>query len=89
MVGMWTLVRPWRGRLQSDLLGMVEHLYAKSVALELVDNPALSTGTPHGSFMLTILAAVAGLEQAPRLASGRSRAWLSQSPSASTSRDRS
>lgn len=51
-------------RSTTDLLGMVEQLKAKGVALEFVDNPALNTETPQGSFMLTILAAVAELERA-------------------------
>src|SRR5690554_3254433 len=51
-------------RSTTDLLGMVEQLKAKGVALEFVDNPALNTDTPQGSFMLTILAAVAKLERA-------------------------
>ncbi|MFF1633457.1 recombinase family protein [Leifsonia sp. NPDC058248] len=51
-------------RSTTDLLGMVERLKAQGVALEFVDNPALNTETPQGSFMLTILAAVAELERA-------------------------
>jgi DNA invertase Pin-like site-specific DNA recombinase len=51
-------------RSTTDLLGMVERLKAKGVALEFVDNPALNTETPQGSFMLTILGAVAELERA-------------------------
>ena len=51
-------------RSTTDLLGMVEQLKAKGVALEFVDNPALNTETPQGSFMLTIVAAVAELERA-------------------------
>src|SRR5690606_27564067 len=51
-------------RSTTDLLGMVEQLKVKGVALEFVDNPALNTDTPQSSFMLTILAAVAELERA-------------------------
>ncbi|MFJ5108131.1 MULTISPECIES: recombinase family protein [unclassified Glutamicibacter] len=51
-------------RSTRDLLGLVEQLEAKGVAVEFVDNPALNTNTPQGEFMLTILAAVAQLERA-------------------------
>ncbi len=51
-------------RSTRDLLGIVEQLAAKGVAVEFVDNPALNTNTPQGEFMLTILAAVAQLERA-------------------------
>ena len=50
-------------RSTTDLLALVEHLKAKSVALEFVDNPALNTDTPQGEFMLTVLAAIAQLER--------------------------
>lgn len=51
-------------RSTRDLLGLVEQLAAKGVAVEFVDNPALNTNTPQGEFMLTILAAVAQHERA-------------------------
>lgn len=51
-------------RSTTDLLGLVEQLRAKGVAVEFVDNPALNTDNPTGEFMLTILAAVAQLERA-------------------------
>lgn len=51
-------------RSTRDLLGLVEQLQAKGVAVEFVDNAALNTHTPQGEFMLTILAAVAQLERA-------------------------
>lgn len=51
-------------RSTTDLLALVEHLRARGVGLEFVDNPALNTDTPQGEFMLTILAAVAQLERA-------------------------
>lgn len=51
-------------RSTRDLLALVERLRAKGVELEFVDNPSLSTNTPQGEFMLTILAAVAQLERA-------------------------
>lgn len=47
-----------------DLLGMVEQLRKRNVALEFVDTPNLNTDTAHGEFTLTILAAVAQLERA-------------------------
>ena len=51
-------------RSTTDLLGLVEQLRAKGVAVEFVDDPALNTDNPTGEFMLTILAAVAQLERA-------------------------
>ncbi len=50
-------------RSTTDLLALVEHLKAKGVALEFIDNPALNTDTPQGEFMLTVLAAIAQLER--------------------------
>ena len=50
-------------RSTTDLLGLVQLLQDKGVALEFVDNPSLNTDTPQGEFMLTILAAVAQLER--------------------------
>lgn len=51
-------------RSTTDLLGLVEQLRAKGVAVEFVDDPALNTDNLTGEFMLTILAAVAQLERA-------------------------
>lgn len=51
-------------RSTTDLLGLVEQLRAKGVAVEFVDNPALNTDSPTGDFMLTILAGVAQFERA-------------------------
>ncbi len=51
-------------RSTTDLLGLVEQLRAKGVAVEFVDDPALNTDNPTGEFMLTSLAAVAQLERA-------------------------
>lgn len=51
-------------RSTTDLLGLVQLLQDKGVALEFVDNPSLNTDTPQGEFMLTVLAAVAQLERA-------------------------
>lgn len=48
----------------TDLLGLVEQLRGKGVEVEFVDNPALNIGTLQGTFMLTILEAVAELERA-------------------------
>lgn len=50
-------------RSTRDLLAMVEELKGRGVAVEFLDNPALNTDTPQGSFMLTILGAVAELER--------------------------
>lgn len=46
-----------------DLLALIQEFKAKGVELEFVDNPSLSTNTPQGTFMLTILGAVAELER--------------------------
>ena len=51
-------------RSTTDLLGLVEQLRAKGVAVEFIDDPVLNTDNPTGEFMLTILAAVAQLERA-------------------------
>lgn len=51
-------------RSTTDLLGLVEQLRAKGVAVEFVDNPALNTDSPTGDLMLTILAGVAQFERA-------------------------
>lgn len=51
-------------RSTRDLLAIIEELKDKGVQVEFVDNPALNTGSPQGTFMLTILAAVAELERA-------------------------
>jgi len=47
-----------------DLLSIIKELKAKGVAVEFVDNPQLNTDDKMGSFMLTILAAVAEMERA-------------------------
>lgn len=47
-----------------DLLNIIEELKTKGVAVEFVDNPQLNTDDKMGSFMLTILAAVAEMERA-------------------------
>jgi len=51
-------------RSTRDLLDIVEQLKAKGVALRFVDNPALNTDSPQGTFMLTVLAGIAELERA-------------------------
>ena len=51
-------------RSTTDLLGLLEELKAKGVQVRFVDTPQLSTDTPQGKFMLTILGAVAELERA-------------------------
>lgn len=51
-------------RSTTDLLALVEQLAHDGVGVEFVDNPGLNTDSPHGEFMLTILAAVAQLERA-------------------------
>lgn len=51
-------------RSTTDLLALVKELGAKGVAVEFVDNPSLNTDNPQGTFMLTILGAVAELERA-------------------------
>jgi len=50
-------------RSTKDLLDIVEQLQAKGVDIEFVDNPQLNTDSPHGEFMLTVLAAIAQLER--------------------------
>lgn len=50
-------------RSTKDLLDIVEQLQAKGVDIEFIDNPALNTDSPHGEFMLTVLAAIAQLER--------------------------
>ncbi|PCC26649.1 transposase [Glutamicibacter sp. BW78] len=47
-----------------DLLEIVRDLREKNVAVEFVDTPALNTADRTGTFMLTVLAAVAELERA-------------------------
>jgi DNA invertase Pin-like site-specific DNA recombinase len=51
-------------RSTMELLTIIGRFRDKGVAVEFVDNPELSTDTPHGEFTLTILAAVAQLERA-------------------------
>lgn len=51
-------------RSTTDLLSILEELRAKDVTVEFVDNPALSTNTPQGKFMVTVLGAIAELERA-------------------------
>jgi DNA invertase Pin-like site-specific DNA recombinase len=51
-------------RSTTDLLALVEQLAHDGIGVEFVDNPGLNTDSPHGEFMLTILAAVAQLERA-------------------------
>lgn len=75
-------------RSTTDLLGLIEMLRAKGVAVEFVDNPALNTDTPQGEFMLTILAAVSQLEratirerQAEGIALAKARGVYKQKPS--------
>lgn len=51
-------------RSTTELLSLVKELQGRGVSVEFVDSPALSTNTPQGEFMLTILAAVAQLERA-------------------------
>lgn len=46
-----------------DLLNLLAELKAKGVAVRFVDSPALDTGTAQGTFMLTVLGAVAELER--------------------------
>lgn len=47
-----------------DLLGIVERIKGKGTAVRFVDTPSLDTDSAQGSFMLTILGAVAELERA-------------------------
>lgn len=51
-------------RSTRDLLDLVGGLNDRGVSVEFLDNPALSTNTPQGTFMLTVLGAVAELERA-------------------------
>ena len=51
-------------RSTRELLDLIEQLQTKGVAVEFVDNPALNTSTAQGTFMLTVLGAVAELERA-------------------------
>ncbi|WP_404464700.1 recombinase family protein [Micrococcus antarcticus] len=46
-----------------DLLNLLSELKAKGVAVRFVDSPALDTATAQGTFMLTVLGAVAELER--------------------------
>ncbi|WP_430754513.1 recombinase family protein [Micrococcus luteus] len=46
-----------------DLLNLLSELKAKGVAVRFADSPALDTGTAQGTFMLTVLGAVAELER--------------------------
>lgn len=50
-------------RSTKDLLTLMERFREKGASVEFVDNPSLNTDSPQGSFMLTILAAVAELER--------------------------
>lgn len=50
-------------RSTRDLLDIVEQLQAKGVDIEFIDNPQLNTDSPHGEFMLTVLAAIGELER--------------------------
>lgn len=45
-----------------DLLNPLSELKAKGVAVQFTDSPTLDTGTAQGTFMLTVLGAVAELE---------------------------
>lgn len=45
-----------------DLLNLLSELKAKGVAVRFMDSPALDTGTAQGTFMLSVLGAVAELE---------------------------
>ena len=47
-----------------DLLGLVEQFKTKGVEVQFVNTPTLNTDSPQGTFMLTILGAVAELERA-------------------------
>lgn len=51
-------------RSTRDLLSLIERIQGKGAQIEFVDNPSLNTNTPQGTFMLTILGAVAELERA-------------------------
>lgn len=50
-------------RSTTDLLNIVQDIRAKGAQIRFVDNPSLNTDTPQGTFMLTILGAVAELER--------------------------
>ena len=54
-------------RSTMDLLKIVTDLREKGVGVRFIDAPTLSTDTPQGEFMLTILGAVAQLERATLL----------------------
>lgn len=78
-------------RSTTDLLALMEQMKGKGVDVEFVDNPALNTGTPQGTFMLTILAAVAELEratirerQAEGIALAKQRGVYERSPALTT-----
>ncbi|MBR5950285.1 MAG: recombinase family protein [Actinomycetaceae bacterium] len=51
-------------RSTRDLLELLGTLEAKGVGVEFVDAPALSTNSPQGRFVLTVLGAVAEFERA-------------------------
>ncbi|MBR5950642.1 MAG: recombinase family protein [Actinomycetaceae bacterium] len=51
-------------RSTRDLLELLNVLEAKGVGVEFVDSPALSTNSPQGRFVLTVLGAVAEFERA-------------------------
>lgn len=50
-------------RSTRDLLDLLSELKDKGVAVRFSDSPALDTGTAQGTFMLTVLGAVAELER--------------------------
>lgn len=50
-------------RSTRDLLDLLSELKAKGVAVRFTDSPALDTGPAQGTFMLTVLGAVAELER--------------------------
>lgn len=51
------------GRSARDLLGILEELDAKGVAVEFTDTPSFNTATKEGRFALTVFAAMAQLER--------------------------
>lgn len=51
-------------RSTTDLLALMSAMRADSVDVEFAENAGLNTNSPQGTFMLTILAAVAELERA-------------------------
>lgn len=51
-------------RSTTDLLALMSALRADAVDVEFAENAGLNTNSPQGTFMLTILAAVAELERA-------------------------